>query len=94
VVTKELDVFLSGVEAEGSDIPAVVLVEKSTPQAQEVAEGAPVPMEEVAEEAAAAARGEEATVPPEVALEVAVSSPGDPGRGAHPLYADDGSCHE
>jgi hypothetical protein len=66
---------LSGVEAEGSDIPAVVSVEKSTPQAPEVAEGAPEPMEEVDEEAAAATGGEEATVPPEVALEVAVGSP-------------------
>jgi hypothetical protein len=32
-------------------------------------------MEEVAEEAAAAIGGEEATVPPEVALEVAIHSP-------------------
>jgi hypothetical protein len=32
-------------------------------------------MEEVAEEAAAATGGEEATMPPEVALEVAVCSP-------------------
>jgi hypothetical protein len=38
------------------------------------AEGAPEPMEEVAEEAAAATGGEEATVPPEVALEVVVRS--------------------
>jgi hypothetical protein len=66
---------LSGVEAEGSDIPAVVPMEKSTPQAPEATEGAPEPMEEVAEEAAAATRGEEATVLPEVALEVAVGSP-------------------
>jgi hypothetical protein len=48
---------------------------KSTPQAPEAAEGAPEPMEEVAEEAAVATGGEEATVPPEVALEVAVRSP-------------------
>jgi hypothetical protein len=66
---------LSGVEAEGSDIPAVVPMEKSTPQAPEVAKGAPEPMEEVAEGAAAATGGEEATVPPEVALEVIVRSP-------------------
>jgi hypothetical protein len=66
---------LSGVEAEGSDIPAAVPVEKSTPQAPEAAEGAPESMEEIAEEAAAATGGEEATVPPEVALEVAVCSP-------------------
>jgi hypothetical protein len=50
-------------------------MEKSTPQAPEPAEGAPEPMEEVAEEAAAASGGEEATVPPEVALEVAIRSP-------------------
>jgi hypothetical protein len=66
---------LPGVEAEGSDIPAAVPAEKSTPQASEVAEGAPVPMEEIAEEVAAATGGEEATVPPEVALEVVVHSP-------------------
>jgi hypothetical protein len=75
VVSDGVDVFLPGVEAEGSDIPAVVPVEKSTPQAPEVAEEAPESMEEVAEEAAAATGGEEATVPPEVALEVAVRSP-------------------
>jgi hypothetical protein len=50
-------------------------MEKSTPQAPEAAEGAPEPLEEVAEEAAAATGGEEATVPPEVALEVAIPSP-------------------
>jgi hypothetical protein len=66
---------LPGVEAEGSDIPAAMPMEKSTPREPEAAEGAPVLMEEVADEAAAAARGEEATVLPEVALEVAVSSP-------------------
>jgi hypothetical protein len=75
VVADELDVFLSSIEAEGSNIPAAVPMEKSTPQAPEAAEGAPEPMEEVAEEAAAATGGEEATVPPEVALEVAVRSP-------------------
>jgi hypothetical protein len=66
---------LSGIEAEGSDIPAVVPMEKSTPQVPEAAEGAPEPMEEVAEEAVAATGGEEATVPSEVALEVVVRSP-------------------
>jgi hypothetical protein len=75
VVADELDVFLSGVEAEGSDIPAVVPMEKSTPQAPEAAEGAPEPMQEVAKEAAAATGREEATVPPEIALEVAIRSP-------------------
>jgi hypothetical protein len=66
---------LSGVEAEGSDIPAGVSMEKSTPQAPKAAEGAPEALEEVAEEAAAATGGEEATVLPEVALEVAIRSP-------------------
>jgi hypothetical protein len=75
VVADELGVFLSGVEAEGSDILAVVPMEKSTPQAPEAAEGAPEPMEEVAKEVAAATGREEATVPPEVALEVAIRSP-------------------
>jgi hypothetical protein len=75
VVADELDVFLSGVEAEGSNIPAAVPMEKSTAQAPEAAEGAPEPMEEVAEETAVATRGEEAIVPPEVALEVAIRSP-------------------
>jgi hypothetical protein len=75
VVADELDVFLPGVEAEGSDIPAAVPMQKSTPPAPEAAEGAPEPMQEVAEEAAAATGGEEATVPPEVALEVPIRSP-------------------
>jgi hypothetical protein len=66
---------LSGVEDEGSDIPAVVPMQKSTPQAPEATEGAPEPMEEVAKEAAAATRGEEAAMLPEVALEVVVRSP-------------------
>jgi hypothetical protein len=50
-------------------------MQKLTPQVPEAAEGAPEPMEEVAEEAATATGGEEATVPPEVALEVVVHSP-------------------
>jgi hypothetical protein len=50
-------------------------MQKLTPQAPEAAEGAPELMEEVAEEAAAATEGEEAIVPPEVALEVVVRSP-------------------
>jgi hypothetical protein len=66
---------LTGAEAEGSDIPAVVPMQKSTPQAPEAAEGAPEPMEEVAEEAAAATGGEEATVSQEVALVVVIRSP-------------------
>jgi hypothetical protein len=66
---------LSGVEAEESDILAAVPMEKSTPQAPEAAKGAPEPMQEVAGEAVAATGGEEATVPPEVALEVTIRSP-------------------
>jgi hypothetical protein len=65
---------LAGVEAEGSNIPAAVPMQKWTPQAPEAAEGAPEPMEEVAEEAATAIGREEATVPPEAALGVVVRS--------------------
>jgi hypothetical protein len=49
-------------------------MQKWTPQAPEAAEGAPEPMEEVAEEAATAIGREEATVPPEAALGVVVRS--------------------
>jgi hypothetical protein len=66
---------LTGAEAEGSDIPAAVPMQNLTSQMPEVAERAPEPMEEVAEEAAVATGGEEATLPPEVALEVVVRSP-------------------
>jgi hypothetical protein len=65
---------LTGAEAEGSDIPAVVPMQNLTPQVPKAAEGAPEPMEEATEEAAVATGGEEATVPPEVALEVVVHS--------------------
>jgi hypothetical protein len=41
----------------------------------EAAEEAPEPMEEAVEEAAVATGGEEATVPPEAAMEVVVRSP-------------------
>jgi hypothetical protein len=86
---------LSGVEAEGSDIPAAVPMEKSAPQAPEAAEGAPEPMQEVAKEAATATGGEEATVPPEVALEVAIHSPkihdAEPIRSAPMAEAPAGS---
>jgi uncharacterized membrane protein len=46
-------------------------MQKLTPQVPEADEGAPEPMEE----AAVATGGEEATVPPEAALEVVVRSP-------------------
>jgi hypothetical protein len=66
---------LTGAEAEGSDIPAVVPMQNLTPQEPEATRGAPEQVEEAAGEAAAATGGEEATVPPEVALEVVVRSP-------------------
>jgi hypothetical protein len=65
---------LTGAEAEGSDIPAAVPMQNLTPQEPEAAEGAPEPMKEAAEEAALTTGGEEATVPPEAALEVVVRS--------------------
>jgi hypothetical protein len=46
-----------------------------TPQEPKATEGAPEPMQEATEEAAVATGGEEATVPPEAALEVVVRSP-------------------
>jgi hypothetical protein len=67
--------LLTGAEAEGSDIPAAVPVQRLTPQVLEATKGAPEPMEEVVEEAAVATGGEEATMPPEAALEVVVRSP-------------------
>jgi hypothetical protein len=45
------------------------------PQGPEAAERAPEPMKEAAKEAAVTTGGEEATVPPEAALEVVVRSP-------------------
>jgi hypothetical protein len=50
-------------------------MQKSTPEVPEAAGGAPKPMEQVVEEAAVTARGEEVTTSPEVALEVAIRSP-------------------
>jgi hypothetical protein len=46
-----------------------------TPHKPEATRGAPEQVEDAAEEAAAATGGEEANVPPEVALEVVVRSP-------------------
>jgi hypothetical protein len=66
---------LTGVEAEGSDIPSVVPMQRLTPQVPEAAGGAPEQMEVAAEEAAVATGGEEAITPPEPALEVVVCSP-------------------
>jgi hypothetical protein len=50
-------------------------MQRLTPEVPEATEGAPEPMKEAAEEAAVATGGEEATVPPEIALEVVVRSP-------------------
>jgi hypothetical protein len=85
--------LLTHAEAEGTDIPVVVPMQNLTPRVPEAAGGAPEHMEVVVEEAATATGGEEATTPPEPALEVVVR-PGDPRRGAHPLCADDGSRHK
>jgi hypothetical protein len=62
-------------EAEGSDSPAAVPMQRLTPEVPEAAEGAPEPMEEAVEEAATTTGEEEAAVPPEAALEVVVRSP-------------------
>jgi hypothetical protein len=70
-----LSSLLIGAEAERSDIPAGVPMQKSTPDVPEAAGGAPEPMEEVVEEAAVAAGGEGITTSPEGALEVAIRSP-------------------
>jgi hypothetical protein len=67
--------LLTGAEAEGSEIPAAVPMERLTPGTQEVTGGAPELMEEVAGEAAVATGGEEAAAQPEPAVEVVVRSP-------------------
>jgi hypothetical protein len=66
---------LTGAEAEGSDIPTAVPMERLTPETQEAAGGAPEPMEVSAGGAAAATGGEEPATLPEPALEVVVRSP-------------------
>jgi hypothetical protein len=65
---------LTGAEVEGSDIPAAVPMQNLTPQVQEAAGGAPELMEVAVGEAATATGEEEATAPPEPALEVVVRS--------------------
>jgi hypothetical protein len=74
-MTDALVFSLTGAEAEGSDIPAVVPVENLTPEIQEAAGGAPEPMEMAAGGAAVTTGGEEAATLPEPALEVVVRSP-------------------
>jgi hypothetical protein len=75
VVADALVFFLTGADAEGSDILAAVPMQNLIPQVPEAAEGAPELMEVAAEEAAVATGGEETAVPPEPALEVVVRSP-------------------
>jgi hypothetical protein len=70
-----LSSLLTGAEAEGSDIPAAVPMQNLTPQVQQAARGAPELMEVAVGEAATATGGEEATAPPEPALEVVIRSP-------------------
>jgi hypothetical protein len=65
---------MTGAEAEGSEIPAAVPMERLTPGTQEATGGAPELMEVVAREATAATGGEDATAQPKPALEV-VRSP-------------------
>jgi hypothetical protein len=66
---------LTGAEAERRDILAAVPMQELTPEVPEAAEGAPEPMEEIAEEIVVATGGEEAAVPQEANLEVVVHSP-------------------
>jgi hypothetical protein len=74
-MTDTLVLLSTGAEAEGNDIPAAVLVEGVTPEAQGAAGGTPEPMEVAVGEAAAATGGEgdDALLGP--ALEVVVRSP-------------------
>jgi hypothetical protein len=66
---------MTGAEAEGSDIQAAVPVEDVAPETQGATGGAPGPVEESVEEAAATAGGEGEDMLPEPALEVVVHSP-------------------
>jgi hypothetical protein len=66
---------MTGAEAEGSDIPSVVLVEDVAPEAHGAAREAPEPMEVAAGEAAVTTGGEGDDALPEPALEVVVRSP-------------------
>jgi hypothetical protein len=66
---------MTGAEAEGSDIPAVMPVEDVAPETHGTAGGAPEPVEEAVEEAAATTGGEGDDMLPEPTLEVVVCSP-------------------
>jgi hypothetical protein len=87
---------LTGAEAERNDIPSAVPMESLTPGTHEATIGAPELMEVAAEEAAAATGGEDATTPPEPALEVVVRSPeiqdAEPIRSAPMTEAATSSC--
>jgi hypothetical protein len=67
--------LLTGAEAEGSEIPAAVPMERLTPGTQEANGGAPKLMEVAAGGAAATTEGEETTTQPEPVLDVVVRSP-------------------
>jgi hypothetical protein len=66
---------MTGVKAEGSDIPSAVPVEDVMPETQGAVGGAPEPMEVAVGEATATTRGEGGDALPEPALEVVVRSP-------------------
>jgi hypothetical protein len=69
-------------------------MQKSTQDVPEAAGGAPEPMEEVVEEAAVAAGGEGVITSPKDRSGGGYPLPGDPGRRAHPLCANDGGHRE
>jgi hypothetical protein len=66
---------MTGVEAEGSDIPSAVPVEDVMPETQGAVGGAPEPIEVAVREAAATTGGEGSDALPEPALDVVVRSP-------------------
>jgi hypothetical protein len=75
MLTDTLVFLLTGVEAEGSEIPSVVPVEDVAPGTQEATAEAPELMEVAAGEAAAPAGGGGDDALPEPAPEVVVRSP-------------------
>jgi hypothetical protein len=74
-MTDPVVILVTGVEAEGSDIPSVVPVEDVMPETQGAVGGAPEPMGVAVGEAAATTGGEGDDALPEPALEVVVRSP-------------------
>jgi hypothetical protein len=75
MLTDTLVFLLTGVEAEGSEIPSTVPVEDVAPGTQEAAAEAPELMEVAAGGAAATTGGGGDDALPEPALEVVVRSP-------------------